>query len=133
MDVRNCKNCSRLFNYLSGQQLCPECVKALESKYEEVKEYIYDHPNIGMQQVAEDMDVSVNQIKRWVREERLTFSEEAQIGLECEGCGKLIRTGRFCENCKKKFVNGFAEANKSKEPAIEKKPFNNSAKMHFVE
>ena len=96
MDVRNCKGCSRLFNYLGGQQLCPDCIKALDVKFDEVREYVYDHPGAGMQQVAEEMDVSVAQIKRWIREERLSFSEESQVGLECEGCGKMIRTGRFC-------------------------------------
>ena len=105
MDVRNCKGCSRLFNYIGGQQLCPECAKALDLKFDEVRDYVYDHPRAGIQQVAEENEVTIAQIKRWIREERLAFSEDAQVGLECEGCGKMIRTGRFCEICKAKYVD----------------------------
>ena len=25
MDVRNCKQCSKLFNYIGGAPICPEC------------------------------------------------------------------------------------------------------------
>lgn len=134
MDVRNCKECSRLFNYVGGQQLCPECVKALEDKFEEVREYVYDNPGAGMAEVSEKMEVSVNQIKRWIREERLTFSEEAQIGLECEGCGKLIRMGRFCDVCKAKYKNGFENLIKPKlslEPEVKKQ--SSAGKMRFLD
>ena len=108
MDVRNCKGCSRLFNYIGGQPLCPECSKALDVKFDEVRDYVYDHPRAGMQEVSEENDVTIAQIKRWIREERLAFSEEAQVGLECEGCGKMIRTGRFCEPCKAKYISDFS-------------------------
>ncbi len=115
MDVRNCKGCSRLFNYIGGQPLCPECSKALDLKFDEVRDYVYDHPRAGMQEVAEENDVTIAQIKRWIREERLAFSDEAQVGLECEGCGKMIRTGRFCEICKTKYINDFSSFIKPKE------------------
>ena len=36
MDVRNCKTCGRLFNYMGGAPLCPECKAALEKKFEDV-------------------------------------------------------------------------------------------------
>ena len=115
MDVRNCKGCSRLFNYIGGQPLCPECSKALDVKFDEVRDYVYDHPRAGMQEVAEENDVTIAQIKRWIREERLAFSDDAQVGLECEGCGKMVRTGRFCEACKAKYINDFSSYIRPKE------------------
>lgn len=75
MDVRNCKGCGKLFNYMSGAQLCPECRAKLEKKFSSVKDYIGEHPQASISQVAEDMDVSVKQIKQWVKEERLILSE----------------------------------------------------------
>ena len=72
----------------------------LEDKFTEVKEYVYDHPNVGINQVAEEMEVSVQQIKRWIREERLEFSDSSEIGIDCEKCGAMIKTGRFCKECK---------------------------------
>ena len=65
MDVRNCKGCGKLFNYMSGAQLCPECRAKLEKKFSSVKDYIDEHPQASISQVAEDMDVSVKQIKQW--------------------------------------------------------------------
>lgn len=109
MDVRNCKNCGRIYNHISGPNLCPSCAAVLEEKFDQVKEYIYDHPGAGMQEVSEVFDVSIAQIKQWIREERLAFAEDSLIGLECEGCGVTIKTGRFCQECKDRLARGFKD------------------------
>ncbi len=100
MDVRNCRTCGKLFNYLSGPPICPTCANALDKKFEMVKEYIYDHPRVGIKEVSEECEVSVAQITQWIREERLTFAEDLMIGLDCEGCGVTIRTGDFARHVK---------------------------------
>lgn len=102
MDVKNCRTCKRLFNYIGGPQICPACSAQLEEKFQKVKEYIREVPHATMEAIAEENDVSVKQIKQWVREERLTFSEDSPVGLECEMCGSMIRTGRFCDKCRGK-------------------------------
>lgn len=105
MDVKNCKMCGKLFNYIgSGRPICPACASALEEKFFEVREYVRDHKDAGVNEVAEENDVPVSQIKQWIREERLAFSENSQIGIECENCGALIKTGRFCKACKGKLA-----------------------------
>ena len=38
MNVRNCRNCGRIFNYVTGTVICPGCRDALEAKFQEVKE-----------------------------------------------------------------------------------------------
>ena len=42
MDVRNCRGCGRLYNYIGGsyRNLCPDCVRKLEEKFDIVKDYI---------------------------------------------------------------------------------------------
>ena len=50
--------------------------------------------------VSEELDVSVHQINQWIREERLSFSEDSGVMISCEKCGKNIRTGRYCDGCK---------------------------------
>ncbi|NLJ96796.1 MAG: flagellar protein [Clostridiales bacterium] len=107
MDVRNCKGCGKLFNYLQGPPLCPACAKSLDDKFDEVKEYIYEHPRVEMQEVSEVFNVSIAQIKQWIREERLSFSDDSMIGLDCEGCGVSIKTGRYCKACKDRLARGF--------------------------
>lgn len=110
MEVKNCKGCGRLFNYLQGPPLCPACVKGLEEKFQQVKDFLRENPKAPLNVVSEENDVSVKQIKQWVREERLTFTEESQITLDCEGCGAKILTGRFCEKCKANLHNDLANA-----------------------
>ncbi len=110
MEVRNCKGCGRLFNYLQGQQLCPACLAELEDKFQKVKDFLKENPNAPLNVVSEENDVSVKQIKQWVREERLTFTEESNITLECEGCGGKVLTGRFCNKCKNSLYNDLNKA-----------------------
>lgn len=120
MDVTNCKSCGNLFNYLSGPRLCPVCRKKLEEKFQFTKNYIRENPGANINQISLECKVSIPQLKKWVREERLTFSESSPVGIECENCGKMIRTGRFCNDCKTKLMNQLDNA--YEKPAPVEKP-----------
>lgn len=130
MDVRNCKMCKNLFNALSGQKICPNCANKLEEKFKEVKEYIRENKNCTMNEVSEEMDVPVQQIKQWIREERLTFSDDSVGGIECEKCGTFIRTGRYCAQCKTELLNALAPEKKVFEAPKATKT--NDNKMRFL-
>ena len=133
MEVKNCRDCGRLFNYLGGPRLCPACREALEEKFLQVKRYIEEHRTAQLQQISDDNDVSIQQIKQWVREERLTFTDDSVVGIECESCGVTIKTGRFCEACKKQMANTFGNAIK-KEHALEpKRDPRERARMRFLD
>ena len=45
MEVMNCRNCKRLFNYITGPMICPACKDKLEKKFGEVKQFIRENPN----------------------------------------------------------------------------------------
>lgn len=133
MDVRNCKNCGKIFNYLSGDIICPTCYKKLDEKFREVKEYIYKNPGAGVNEVATENDISVSQIKKWVREERLEFTEDALVGIECESCGVSIRTGRFCQNCKNVLAQQFESLYNKKVNQNDKKiNYKDNPRMRFL-
>lgn len=135
MDVRNCKKCGKLFNYLHGNPICPSCAKALDDKFDEVKEYVYDHPRVDMQEVSEVFDVSIAQIKQWIREERLSFADDSMIGIDCEGCGVTIKTGRYCKSCKDKLARGFNDLYVKPKPKPKKKPADprDKGRMRFLD
>ena len=40
MELMNCRNCKRLFNYITGEKLCPDCKKQLEEKQTVVEEVL---------------------------------------------------------------------------------------------
>ena len=135
MDVRNCKGCGKLYNHISGPPICPNCAQALDVKFEEVKEYVYDHPRVGIQEVSDEFDVSVAQIKQWIREERLAFADDSMIGLECEGCGVTIKTGRLCKSCKDKLARGFTDLYPKGNPPVQQKQKDprENPKMRFLD
>ncbi len=131
MDVRNCKLCGNLFNY-QGSPICPSCNKKMEERFSIVKEYIRENPNVPMSKVSEDTEVPIQQLKKWVRQERLQFTKESGVKIDCESCGKPILTGRYCNECKSRMTNSFTGL--YSEPAAQKaKRKDASAKMRFLE
>lgn len=133
MEVRNCKGCGRLFNYLQGPPLCTACIAELENKFQQVKDYLRENPKAQLNRIAEDNEVTVKQIKQWVREERLTFTEESQITLDCENCGAPILTGRFCDNCRAALQNEFNGAIKRPEIKKTQKQTRERDRMRFLD
>ena len=134
MDVINCKNCGRLFNALDRSRLCPACMKALEDKFQEVKQYLRDNPNATVNQTAEDNDVTVKQIKRWIREERLVLSNTTGCDIRCEQCGAVIQTGRFCAKCKASMTNDLEHAiAKPKGTITQPKATHEKDRMRFLQ
>lgn len=135
MDVRNCRKCGRVFNYLAGPLICPRCREELEDKFQEVKNYVYNHPGCGIAEVTEECDVPQQQIRQWLREERLQFSEDSAVGLNCEKCGVSIRSGRFCEKCKAAMTHELQDVY-HKEPAPEPKKktdLRDNPKMRYLD
>ena len=64
MELMNCRNCKKLFNYVTGEKICPKCREELEEKFQEVKDYIRNNPGANVDQVAEECEVTVKQIKK---------------------------------------------------------------------
>lgn len=132
MEVRACKQCKKLFNYLSGAPICPGCKAKLEEKFQKVKEYVREHPKEGIAEVAEANEVSTNQIRRWIREDRLSFSEDSGVGIDCESCGALIRSGRLCQKCKDKLLGRVDSLYGTGDSIVEKK-HREAARMRFLD
>lgn len=138
MEIRNCKSCGAMFNSVNRERLCPSCTKKLEETFIKVKEYIRENPNATIAQVSDDNDVSVNQIRNWIREERLIMSEaSADMGIFCERCGKAIRSGRLCPDCKKKTVKDLSGVHIRPEATVDKEgegrpKSSGKDKMHFL-
>lgn len=124
MEVRVCKNCKRLFNYIFGPELCQDCIKIVpnegkeqvskglnatlrplvredEKKYEQVKDYIMSYPKATIMQIAEANDITPTRLLEWIRDDRLEFSDDSKDAwFECSKCGTKIKSGRLCNKCK---------------------------------
>ena len=134
MNVRNCRKCGKLFNYVQGPPICGACREALEAKFQEVKEYIREHAHATIPQVAEACDVSQSQIQQWLKDERLEVAEGSGIALLCENCGGPIKSGRFCTKCKNSMADQLSESiRKPEAPKPEpKKDVKDNPKMRFL-
>ncbi len=135
MNVRNCRRCGKIFNYVAGVPICPICREKEEEKFQEVKAYVWDHHAATMDMISEDCGVDVQQIRQWVREERLCFTDDSPVGITCENCGAMIKTGRYCEKCKKEMAMDISNAyhKTTMQPVKQKKADRENPKMRFLD
>lgn len=96
MDVRIVKIVENYFS-MWVNRYARACNKKLEDKFFEVRDYIYENPTANMSQVSEEMEVPIQQIKKWVREERLAFSKDSGITISCEKCRKTYPYGKILQ------------------------------------
>lgn len=137
MDVRNCRKCGKIFNYVAGPHICPACREQLEEQFTKVKDFIRENKEANMAQICEACEVPESQIKQWIREERLFFGDDSPVGIECEGCGVTIKTGKYCDKCRADLTRGLMNAvskpeeQKKNESGGSKRP--GTGKMRFLE
>ena len=135
MNVRNCRKCGKIFNYVSGAPICPACKEENEVKFQEVKKFIRDNHIASIPEISQKCDVEPTQINQWVREERLEFADESPVGIGCEICGVTIKTGRFCEKCKAEMAQTLASAGRKPKAPIQtqKRDISENPKMRFLD
>ena len=134
MDVRNCRKCGKVFNYIAGPPICQACRELEEAKFQEVKAFVQECKTAGINEIVEACDVSHNQVNMWIRQERLVFAKDSPIGINCESCGTMIKTGRFCEKCKYDLARGLNSSitPKKVEPVAKKDPKENP-RMRYLD
>ncbi len=131
MNVRNCKKCGKMFNYVAGPPVCPACRDAIEQKFQEVKEFVRQNKVASMKEISLNCHVEERQIEQWIREERLVFASDSPIKLYCETCGAPIFTGRYCGKCKNDQANNLGAAGRKPEaPAPASSQAGSSARMY---
>lgn len=119
-NLRNCRRCGKLFVY-TGRPICGNCIEQDEQLFKTVREYIEKHPRSTTFEVAEALDISIDKILQFLREGKLELSgDNVNMILECERCGRPIRTGRFCPECsadiEAEFKKGYVSMRKPTAP-----------------
>ena len=130
MEVKVCKHCKKMFQYITGPVICPRCKQIEEEQFQKVKEYLRENPGAAMNVVSEETQVSVKLIQSFLRQGRLQIAPGSPISLVCEKCGAPILTGKYCNQCKNELVNQLSAvahdiqaSNASHEEAKEKMRF----------
>lgn len=91
-----CKKCGKLYNKIRSVY-CGECLDYIDSQFVLVRDYISEKPKASIKEIIEETKVEEKILLHLLREERLTVVAEPSI--PCKGCGKLINSGAYCENC----------------------------------
>lgn len=128
--------CGKMMKYTgTGAPICITCRKNLEEKFTVVKKYLRENPGATINELADVAEVPITQINQWVREERLTFSDDSPVGIDCERCGKMIKSGRYCPECKNTITNELSSGRKEGQPTKPKGPIHTTAKgkMRFLD
>lgn len=108
LNIKNCKECGKLFQYDGISKLCYRCRKKDDEDFRIVKDFLYENPKETITVVSEETGVLEDKILRYLREGKLEIvGDNPGILLDCEGCGKAIRTGRYCEKCAQSMEKGF--------------------------
>ena len=130
MDVRLCRRCKKMFQYISGPEVCPKCKQKEEEMFEAVKEYLRNNPGASMTIISDETGVPVSLIESFLRQGRLEVTGDSPIALTCETCGTKIYTGRFCMKCSSSMADKFSDA--AKQMTQVNKQAEPSNKMRFL-
>jgi flagellar operon protein (TIGR03826 family) len=102
MKLANCSRCGKVYSAVpGGRELCPACIKEEDSNYLKIFKYLSARPAATAQEIAQDTEIDVKEIYRYVRENRLRLVK-GDTGLYCESCGIPIAQGKICDKCRQK-------------------------------
>ena len=70
--LKNCRKCGRLFMSVGNTLFCNCCQKEEEKIFRSLREYVFDHPGIDVQELAARFNMNISRILRYVKEGKLT-------------------------------------------------------------
>jgi len=112
--LENCPRCGSLFVKNNFRDVCENCYKEEEKKYEIVSKFLRKRENRAamITTIVEATQVEEELIYKWVRKGRLHTTHFPNLGYPCSKCGTLIKEGKLCKSCTselKKDLNHFDE------------------------
>lgn len=99
-EAKHCENCNAVLPPEYDSSVCPICAEFL--LFQDVKDFIRSG-DYNEYDVAQHFDISLSQVRRWIREGRIQYKEDSlnNITLHCQVCGVQILFGTMCTKCMK--------------------------------
>jgi predicted amidophosphoribosyltransferase len=135
MNIIQCQFCKKPFASVGGR-ICPACNEQMDRDFITVRDYIYDHKESNIDEIAKETEVKKQVIIHLLKEGRLIIDSPDGEGagiLICEMCKKPINTGRLCKDCIGKVssvMDKNVSANKKPEVKADERNFKGSAKIN---
>lgn len=73
---RYCRNCGRPLPASRMKSLCEQC--EADAIYKDVKEYVREN-DVNEYQVADHFDISVDAVRKWIREGYMSYKGEEKV------------------------------------------------------
>jgi flagellar operon protein (TIGR03826 family) len=101
MELINCPNCNDIFVKNQFRDTCPKCWKKEEEDFQTINQFMRKRENRAatINQVVEQTGVSEELILKFIKKGRVQLTHFPNLGYPCDKCGRIIRTGKLCENC----------------------------------
>ncbi len=100
--IKNCGRCGKPFLPTASQKVCPECVRQEDEVYRRVQQYIREHREASVDEIASECEVSVDMIMGFVRTGRLELDLPDGVAASlCRVCGRPLEEGSICAKCKR--------------------------------
>ena len=132
MSLKNCPECGKLFVQVS-RNLCPGCVEQEEKEFESVADYLRTHKDTGIAETSEATGVSEERIIAFLRDGRLQTKGAMSMELQCERCGKMINTGRLCEDCTKSLLREIQSVSGASEEGRQESDLSSRLRYHTAD
>lgn len=98
----SCKKCGSVMVYRGlGEYCCEQCQSLDYDNYGKTRNYIEKNPGASAVDIEKNTGVSKAAIREMLKQSRFEVVEGTKSFLRCEGCGKEVRSGRYCPECEK--------------------------------
>lgn len=99
MELKNCKRCGGIFLSNGFSEECTCCMEYENHDYNRIREYLLVHPGAKVFEIVNNLNISIEKIKHFLKEGRLEIVENIHTFLFCESCGTSIHSGTLCSEC----------------------------------
>jgi len=105
--LENCPRCGTLFVKNNLREVCEQCYKEEEKKYDIVSKFLRKRENRAatISTIVEATEVEEELIYKWVKKGRLHSTQFPNLGYPCKKCGTLIQNGAVCTKCASEIKN----------------------------
>lgn len=98
---KRCPACNGVLVFKGvGEYQCEDCKSVEYDDYGKVRLYIEQHRGVNAAEIEAGTGVKQRSIRNMLREERLEVTKDSRSFLKCFVCGKDIRFGKYCPECK---------------------------------
>ncbi len=85
-----------------SKKVCPICQKSKKESQQKIRNYIKNNPKISIIELTKNLNISEEIVVECLKAGIIETTKKSPTLLSCLKCGEPIRSGEYCEKCKRK-------------------------------